>query len=231
MQQALSNSASERRPPSSRTARTRRAGCGTGSAPGGPPVVFVPFGVDVDAFRPVEAEPDTDVLSVGVDPRRDFELLARDRGAQPGAELPHRRGQPIVRAASESLPANVDARDGHPARAGARRDSRRRAASRCPCATTATPARPRRSCRRWPWASRSSCRAPPRSPRATSSRTASTAGSSSPATSKAFERALLETLTGADAARALGSRARQTVERSFSWERFTDALWEVLSRC
>ena len=28
---------------------------------GGPPVVFVPFGVDVNVFRPVEAEPDADV--------------------------------------------------------------------------------------------------------------------------------------------------------------------------
>ena len=51
-----------------------------------------------------------------------------------------------------------------------------------------------------------------------------------PGDEQAFERAILETLTGADAARALGSRARQTVERSFSWERFTGALWEVLSR-
>ena len=49
-----------------------------------------------------------------------------------------------------------------------------------------------------------------------------------PGDEQAFERALLEMLTGAAAARSLGSRARQTVERSFSWERFTDALWEVL---
>jgi hypothetical protein len=28
---------------------------------------------------------------------------------------------------------------------------------------------------------------------------------------------------------AFGTRARQTVERSFSWERYTDALWRVLS--
>jgi glycosyltransferase involved in cell wall biosynthesis len=44
----------------------------------------------------------------------------------------------------------------------------------------------------------------------------------------AFERAILQTLTGADAAVALGTRARQTVERSFSWERYTEALWQVL---
>ena len=45
---------------------------------------------------------------------------------------------------------------------------------------------------------------------------------------EAFERTLLETLTGADAATALGIRARETVERNFSWERYTDALWELL---
>jgi glycosyltransferase involved in cell wall biosynthesis len=45
----------------------------------------------------------------------------------------------------------------------------------------------------------------------------------------AFESALLETLTGADASVALGVRARQSVERAFSWERYTDALWEILA--
>ena len=36
----------------------------------------MPFGVDVDAFRPVQrAAPDVDVVSVGADPHRDFELL------------------------------------------------------------------------------------------------------------------------------------------------------------
>ena len=37
-------------------------------------------------------------------------------------------------------------------------------------------------------------------------------------------------LTGADAAAALGTRARETVERSLSWERYTNALWELLAR-
>ncbi|HET7515067.1 MAG TPA: glycosyltransferase family 4 protein [Gaiella sp.] len=39
-------------------------------------VAFVPFGVDVDAFRrPVDVAADLDVVSVGADPHRDFELL------------------------------------------------------------------------------------------------------------------------------------------------------------
>ena len=45
----------------------------------------------------------------------------------------------------------------------------------------------------------------------------------------AFESAVVQTLTGADAATALGTRARQTVERSLSWTRYVDALWEILS--
>ena len=45
---------------------------------------------------------------------------------------------------------------------------------------------------------------------------------------EAFELTLIETLTGADAAMDLGIRARETVERSFSWERYTDALWDLL---
>jgi glycosyltransferase involved in cell wall biosynthesis len=40
-----------------------------------PPVEFLPFGVDVEAFRPTGAAPQVDVVSVGADPRRDFELL------------------------------------------------------------------------------------------------------------------------------------------------------------
>lgn len=38
-------------------------------------VEFVPFGVDVEAFRPTGATPDVDVVSIGADPHRDFELL------------------------------------------------------------------------------------------------------------------------------------------------------------
>lgn len=37
----------------------------------------MPFGVDVDVIRPPGGIPDLDVVSVGNDPRRDWELLAR----------------------------------------------------------------------------------------------------------------------------------------------------------
>lgn len=39
------------------------------------PVEFVPFGVDVRAFRPSGVGPEVDVVSIGADPHRDFELL------------------------------------------------------------------------------------------------------------------------------------------------------------
>lgn len=38
-------------------------------------VEFVPFGVDADTFRPSGVAPEVDVVSVGADPHRDFELL------------------------------------------------------------------------------------------------------------------------------------------------------------
>jgi glycosyltransferase involved in cell wall biosynthesis len=43
---------------------------------GAPRVEFVPFGVDTDHFSPdTSAQPDDDVVSIGADPRRDFNLL------------------------------------------------------------------------------------------------------------------------------------------------------------
>jgi glycosyltransferase involved in cell wall biosynthesis len=50
-----------------------------------------------------------------------------------------------------------------------------------------------------------------------------------PGDSVALERAIVELVTDAGAAAALGTRARETVERSLSWERYTNALWELLS--
>jgi glycosyltransferase involved in cell wall biosynthesis len=50
-----------------------------------------------------------------------------------------------------------------------------------------------------------------------------------PGDGEAFERALLDVVADAGAAVSLGTRARETVERSFSWERYADALWQVLS--
>lgn len=197
--------------------------------PGGPEVVFVPFGVDVDAFRPVEAtDPDTDVLSVGVDPRRDFELLLGIAERNP--ELTFRIVSGAERARSlAQLPDNVTLEIDIPLE----QVRLRFAASRC----VALPVRDNS----YSGATTTLLQAMAMGKPVIVSRTAAIANGYEledgdncrlvePGDEPAFERAILETLTGAAAARALGSRARQTVERSFSWERFTGALWEVLSR-
>ena len=49
----------------------------------GAPVEFVPFGVDVDAFRPTSLSPDLDIVSIGADPHRDFDLLLEVARALP----------------------------------------------------------------------------------------------------------------------------------------------------
>ena len=51
---------------------------------GGPRVVFVPFGVDTTYFAPRAHIPaDTDIVSIGADPRRDYELLLELARAHP----------------------------------------------------------------------------------------------------------------------------------------------------
>ena len=197
--------------------------------PGGPEVVFVPFGVDVDAFRPVEAaDQDFDVLSVGVDPRRDFELLLAIAERNP--ELIFRIVAGADRARSlGQIPHNVTLETDIPLE----QVRLRLAASRC----VALPVRDNS----YSGATTTLLQAMAMGKPVIVSRTAAIADGYEledrdncrlvePGDEQAFERAVLETLTGAAAARALGSRARQTVERSFSWERFTGALWEVLSR-
>ena len=50
-------------------------------------IEFVPFGVDSEAFRPTDVAPDVDVVSVGADPHRDFELLLAVAGAMPATSF------------------------------------------------------------------------------------------------------------------------------------------------
>jgi glycosyltransferase involved in cell wall biosynthesis len=196
---------------------------------GGPLVAFVPFGVDVDVFRPVGAEPDADVLSVGVDPRRDFELLLAIAERNPELSFRIIAGAGRARSLGE-LPANVALETDIPLE----QVRSRLAGARC----VALPVRDNS----YSGATTTLLQAMAMARPVIVSRTAAIAAGYEledgvncrlvePGDEQGFERALLETLTGAGAARSLGSHARQTVERSFSWERFTDALWEVLSRC
>jgi glycosyltransferase involved in cell wall biosynthesis len=77
--------------------------------PGGPRVEFVAFGVDTEHFRPEPSiQPEDDVVSVGADPRRDFQLVA-----DLARRLPERSFRLVASAdhvgALRPLPANVRA--------------------------------------------------------------------------------------------------------------------------
>ena len=103
-------------------------------------------------------------------------------------------------------------RGGHPVRRGPGPPRAARASS-SPSGTTATRARRRCSCRRWRWGGPSSSVAPRRSRPGTSSRTATTAGSSRPETTTPSRGGSRELLADEAAGRGAGRRARETVER------------------
>jgi glycosyltransferase involved in cell wall biosynthesis len=187
-------------------------------------VAFVPFGVDTSTFRPVEREPEVDVVSVGADPRRDFALLASIAGRRPElsflivASRDHARALSGV-AVETDLPLEA-VRD-------------RLAAAR----VVALPVRDNS----YSGATTTLLQAMAMAKPVVVSRTDAIGKGYQledgvnvrlvpPGDADAFERVLLELLAGADAATALGIRARETVERNLSWERYVDALWKLLSR-
>ena len=120
--------------------------------------------------------------------------------------------RPSARARSASRPRERRGRDRPPVRRDAPPARARRASSRCRCARTATPARRRCCSRRWRSRSPSSSRGRPRSPRATGSSTGERAARRTRETRDGFGRALGELLGDERRARALGARARATVE-------------------
>jgi glycosyltransferase involved in cell wall biosynthesis len=195
--------------------------------PAGTNVIFVPFGVDVEAFHPRERDPEIDVLSVGADPHRDFQLLLTVARRQPQltfrivASREHQRllGDPPPNVTVEVDVSLETVRD-------------RLAAAR----VVALPVR----ANSYSGATTTLLQAMAMAKPVLVSRTDAIATGYEledgvnvrlvpPADAEAFERALLALLTGADAATALGIRARETVERSLTWERYTNALWDLLS--
>lgn len=191
---------------------------------GGAKVVFVPFGVDAQAFRPDDREPELDVVSVGADPRRDFALLTDIATRHPDlsflivASADHARTLDGVRVEAD-IPLEA-VRDrlasarvvALPVRdnsySGATTTLLQAMAMGKPVVVSRTDA----IATGYELEDGVNCRLVP------------------PGDAEAFEHALLETLTGADAAANLGIRARETVERSLSWERYTSALWDLLRR-
>ncbi len=189
-------------------------------------VVFVPFGVDPHAFAPDDRPADFDVVSVGADPRRDFSLLRTIAARR--SELTFRIVASSEHARTLTVPGNVTIETDIPLEAV--RD--RLAAAR----VVALPVRDNS----YSGATTTLLQAMAMAKPVVVSRTDAIASGYGledgvncrlvpPGDADALERALLETLADADAATALGIRARQTVERSLSWERYTTALWNLLS--
>ena len=154
---------------------------------------------------------DVDVVSIGADPHRDFELLLDGRAGAAGDELPRRHdarsGALARRPAEQRLRRDRPAvrRDAPPARA---RPRRRAARARQQLLGRDDGAPPGDGAR----ASRSSSRGRRRSRRATGSRTERTCDSSRPGTRPPSAARSAEVLRDDERARALGARARATVE-------------------
>jgi glycosyltransferase involved in cell wall biosynthesis len=194
---------------------------------GGPQVHFVPFGVDTAAFAPEPArEPEVDVVSVGADPRRDFPLLAEIAARRPELSFRIVAGRDNA-GALDPTPPNVAVESDIPLEAV--RD--RLAGAR----VVALPVRENS----YSGATTVLLQAMALGKPVVVSRTDAIATGYGledgvncrlvpPGDAEAFEHALVGTLAGADADR-LGASARETVERSLSWERYADALWRVLS--
>jgi glycosyltransferase involved in cell wall biosynthesis len=193
---------------------------------GGPTVSFVPFGVDVNAFRPApDVTPDVDVLSVGADPRRDFELLLRIASRRPELSFHIVAGPEHARTLRE-MPGNVTLETDLTLEEIRDRLARAR--------VVALPVRDNSYSGGTTVLLQAMAMAKP----VVVSRTAAVDDGYDlengvncrlvpPGDAEAFERALDEE-TGADAVSSIGTRARETVERGFSWERYTDALWEIV---
>jgi glycosyltransferase involved in cell wall biosynthesis len=193
--------------------------------PGAPPVVFIPFGVDVHAFRGGHnVATCVDVVSVGADPHRDFKLLVGVASRHPELsfhvvateEWGRMLGKPPANVSFESGLSLEQVRD-------------RLAAAH----VVALPVQPNS----YSGATTVLLQAMALAKPVVVSRTDAIASGYGledrtncrlvePGDADAFEQALLETLADPG---MLGARARETVERGFSWERYTSALWKILS--
>jgi glycosyltransferase involved in cell wall biosynthesis len=196
-------------------------------APSPPEVRFVPFGVDTDYFRPRPDQPsDVDVLALGADPRRDYDLLAHV-----AAHLPDRSFAVIASAdqarALAAAPANVTVESDLPFRDVRERLARAR--------VVALPVR----ANRYTGATTTLLQAMATAKPVVVSRTAAIGEGYGlvdgdncrlvdPGDEGGFATALRDVLADDAAAARLGANARQTVERHLTWERYVDALAAAL---
>jgi glycosyltransferase involved in cell wall biosynthesis len=197
-------------------------------APDAPTVLFLPFGVDVDGFSPDSRRAENlDVVSVGADPLRDFDLLSAVAARHPELRFRIVATKDRARSLLGTLPANVSVetdlsleqvRDNLGAARVVALPVRRNSYTGATTVLLQAMAMGK--------------------PVVVSQTDAISEGYGlqdgvncrlvEPDDANAFERALLETLADDEAAASLGRLARETVKRAYSWERYTDALWEVL---
>ncbi len=194
---------------------------------GGPDVVFVPFGVDTAYFTPDPDRPlEADVVSIGTDPRRDFSLLVRLAERLSGRTF---RVMTSVEHAGAlgGVPPNVTVETGVPfptvrdRLAGARvvvlpvHDNSYSGATTVLLQAMATGkpvvvSRTAAIARGYHLEDGVNVRLVP------------------PGELDALEGAVVELLSDAERAAAVGARARETAERHLAWQRYVDAIRELL---
>jgi glycosyltransferase involved in cell wall biosynthesis len=190
------------------------------------PVEFVPFGVDVEAFRPTSTPPDVDVVSIGADPHRDFELLLEVARTLPDASFlvvtTAERARSI-----DGRPGNVSVETDLPF------DEMRRRLERA--SVVALPMRDNS----YSGATTVLLQAMALAKPVVVTRTAAIATGYgledadnvrlvAAGDAASFGSALAEVLSDHELARALGSRARATVERALSWEQYVGRIEALL---
>ncbi len=194
----------------------------------GPPVVFVPFGVDPDLFRPVDHEAGSvDVVAIGADPQRDFALLLSVAARRPQLSFRIVATRDGVRALG-AVPSNVVIEIDIPLEAARERLAQAR--------VVALPVR----ANSYSGATTTLLQAMAMAKPVVVSRTEAIEEGYglangvncrlvAPGDAEAFGAALDELLADPTAAATLGQQARSTVVDGFSWQSYTDALWRIVS--
>ena len=192
-----------------------------------PRIEFVPFGVDVHAFAPTGGATDLDVVTVGADPHRDLDVLVDVARA-----LPERRFVVVTtRDRARSLvdrPRNVSVETDLPFDEMRARLERAR--------VVALPVRENS----YSGATTVLLQAMALAKPVVVTRTAAIASGYGladgenvrlvgPGDGAAFARAVADVLQDGEQARALGARARATVEGRLTWGRYVDAMERLLA--
>jgi glycosyltransferase involved in cell wall biosynthesis len=191
------------------------------------PIEFVPFGVDTESFRPGGGRSSDEVVSAGADPHRDFPLLVHVATRMPETSFRIVTTSEHLRALP-GLPANVTVETDLPFD-----EMRDRVARAC---VVALPVKENS----YSGATTVLLQAMALAKSVVVTRTQAIAtgyglvdGENcrlvAPGDEAAFEGALASLLADEGRARALGDRARATVESTLTWERYVDQIEEILA--